>query len=61
MDFRWVMGITLWTFLSGPIFSGPRELPPVHGRTAAMSPAQRVSSGAAEAVPTPPRSGTEKK
>jgi hypothetical protein len=23
MEFRWVAGIALWTFLSGPIFSGP--------------------------------------
>ncbi len=57
MSFRWVVGITLWTLLSGPIFSGPRPIPPAHGRTAAMSPVHRAAPAAARAlvapVPTP--------
>jgi hypothetical protein len=60
MDFRWVMGITLWTFLSGPIFSGPRELPPVLGRTAAMNPTQGATSSPAPTLPTPPCGEEEK-
>lgn len=23
MDFRWLVGITLWTLLSGPVFDAP--------------------------------------
>jgi hypothetical protein len=61
MDYRWVIGITLWTFLSGPIFSGPRGLPPVSGRTAAMSHVQRISTAAAKSVPAVPQHTPEKK
>jgi hypothetical protein len=61
VDFRWVIGITVWTFLSGPIFSGPRHLPPARAQPSALNPAHRVSSGAAKALPAPPRDGPEKK
>jgi hypothetical protein len=60
MDFRWVMGITLWTLLSGPIFSGPRTLPPGKDRTAAMSPAQRTACPPAPSWQFAPREGKKK-
>jgi hypothetical protein len=53
VDFRWVLGITLWTFLSGPIFSGPKHLPPGRGQPSAITPAHRLSSGIATALPAP--------
>ena len=59
MNFRWVMGITLWTFLSGPIFSGPRLVPPAPNRSAAGA-AHRAASAAAKSVPAAPRRADEK-
>jgi hypothetical protein len=55
MSFRWVMGITLWTLISGPIFSGPREMPATNGRTAAMSPTPKSSTRPVPQADVPPR------
>jgi hypothetical protein len=55
------MGITLWTFLSGPVFSGPRDLPPARAQPSVLHPAQRASSEAVKALPGAPRGGAEKK
>lgn len=34
MDFRWLVGITLWTLLSGPVFDAP--LTKGHSQAAAV-------------------------
>jgi hypothetical protein len=43
MNIRWVIGITLWTFLSGPVFSGPKAPRPIRYSTTALVPVQKSS------------------
>lgn len=39
MQFRWVIGIALWTILSGPVFAPPQSGPRVKSQPAAVKPA----------------------
>jgi hypothetical protein len=45
MQFRWVAGITLWTFLSAPVFGPPRATQDTKHRRTAAAEMQRANTG----------------
>ncbi len=54
MQFRWIAAITLWTFLSGPIFSSPMSSAPARsGRSLpAALPAAKTRKAPAQPAPS---------
>jgi hypothetical protein len=51
MEFRWVMGITLWTFLSGPVFGPPMP----HSSRSQAGPNRVVQKEVVRPSPSPVR------